>query len=266
MNDKPLFSIIVVSFNASTLIKDTVNSILMQTFDDYEIVIKDACSVDDTVAQIPSSDKIRLIQSKDSGIYDGMNQAIKESKGQFLHFLNCGDVFASNDVLCKVAAFIRSSDITNGIIYGDCLMGSVYKKQPSTITPFFLYRTPLCHQSMFFSKKVFDDFGIYDLSYIIVADYNCTINAFRNNVKFFYLNIPICAYLGGGVSESEKGIEIKKKEYKRIHKIYYSNWERIKYEILIALSLRKLRYWVISDDSPKIMREMYHRVVNCVNK
>ncbi len=266
MTEKPLFSIIVVSYNASTLIRKTVNSILMQTFDDYEIVIKDACSSDDTIEQIPISDKIRLFQSKDSGIYDGMNQAIKESKGQFLHFLNCGDVFATNDVLEQVAGFIISSQTTNGIIYGDWLVGEVYKKQPSNITPFFLYRTPLCHQSMFFSKSVFETYGFYNLNYKILADYDCTIKAFRNDVPFIYINTPICRYLGGGISESEKGRMIKKQEYKQIHKIYYSAWERFKYEVLIVLSLRKIRYWILSNKSPEFLREMYHKMVNNVNK
>ena len=266
MTDNPLFSIIVVSYNASALIKDTVDSILRQTFDDYEIVVKDACSTDDTVEQIPESDKIRLFQSKDSGIYDGMNQAIGKAKGRFLHFLNCGDRFVSDDVLEKVAGFIRSSEITDGIIYGDWMMDGVYKKQPSKVTPFFLYRTPMCHQSMFFSKSVFEDYGLYDLQYRILADYNCTLNGFRKSVPFHYLNIPICSYLGGGVSVSAKGMQIKTEEYERIHKAYYSAWERFKYGILVTLSLRRLRYWVLSDKSPEFLREMYHKTVNHVNR
>lgn len=266
MTSTPFFSIIVVSYNASALIKDTVESVLKQTFDDYEIVVKDACSTDDTIAQIPESNKIRLFQSKDSGIYDGMNMAIKEAKGRFLHFLNCGDKFASDDVLERVAGFIRSSAISDGIVYGDCFFGDIYRKQPSRITPFFLYRTPLCHQSMFFSKYVFDDYGLYDIQYRILADYNCTLNGFRKGVQFHYLNIPICSYLGGGISVSAKGIQIKTKEYQRIYKTHYSIWERFRYEILVTLSLRRLRYWVLSDKSPKFLREMYHKTVNRVNE
>lgn len=266
MTNNPFFSIIVVSYNAAALIKDTVESVLKQTFDDYEIVIKDACSTDDTIAQIPQSDKIRLFQSKDSGIYDGMNMAVGEAKGRFLHFLNCGDRFASDDVLEKVAAFIRSSAISGGIVYGDCFYGNIYRKQPSRITPFFLYRTPMCHQSMFFSRIVFDELGMYDLSFRIAADYDCTIKAFKNHISFFYLNIPVCRYLGGGVSESAKGIQIKTREYQRIYNAYYSDWERFKYEILVTLSLRRLRYWVLSSKSPKFLREMYLKAVNRVNK
>lgn len=266
MTNNPLFSIIVVSYNASTLIRDTVDSILRQTFDDYEIVVKDACSTDDTIAQIPESDRIRLFQSKDSGIYDGMNMAIKEAKGRFLHFLNCGDKFASDDVLERVADFIRSSAISGGIIYGDCIMNGVYKKQPSKVTPFFLYRTPLCHQSMFFPESVFSKLGLYDLSFRIAADYDFAVKAFKNHIPFYYLNIPICRYLGGGISDSAKGIQIKTKEYQRIYKTHYSVWERFKYEILVTLSLRRLRYWALSGKSPKFLREMYHKTVNKINK
>lgn len=266
MTAQPLFSIIVVSYNASVLIKETINSILSQTFDGYEIVVKDALSKDDTIEQIPTNDKIRLFQSKDSGVYDGMNQAISEARGQFLCFLNCGDVFASDDVLEKTAEYINFSNITEGIVYGDCIMWGVYRKQPSKITPFYLYRTPLCHQSMFFSKSVFEKYGLYDLSYKILADYNCTLNAFRKKVPFFYINLPVCTYLGGGISESKQGVEIKTQEYKEIQKIYYSRWERIMYETLVILSLKKLRYWVMSDKSPKMLRDAYHKTVNHINK
>lgn len=266
MTKKTLFSIIVVSYNAADLIRDTIDSILRQTYADYEIIVKDACSDDNTVGQIPDSDKIRIFRSKDSGIYDGMNQAIREARGQFLHFLNCGDKFTSDDVLEKIAARIDKEKITDGILYGDCIMDGAYKKQPSAITSFFLFRTPLCHQSMFFSRSVFTDYGLYDVKYQILADYNCTVCAFRNKVPFYYCNIPVCTYLGGGISESEKGIMIKKQEYKQIRKAYYSRWERFKYELLLILSLRILRNWIVSQRSPKFLRNWYYKAVNRVNR
>lgn len=263
---RPLFSIIVVSYNASELIKDTINSILMQTFDDYEIVVKDACSEDDTIEQIPVDSRIRLYKSTDSGIYDGMNQAITMADGQFLHFLNCGDVFYSDDVLAKIAVMIEEKGIVDGIIYGDSMMKNGLRKQPSVVTPFFLYRTPMCHQSMFFSKTVFLENGLYDLNYKIVADYDCTLKAFRSGVSFFYIHIPVCYYLGGGVSESETGVKIKKNEYKEIHREYFSLWERIEFETLLLLSMRRLRFWMNSDKSPRLLREFYNKAVYRVNK
>lgn len=266
MTDKPLFSIIVVSYNASTLIRDTINSILKQTYDDYEIVVKDACSKDDTIEQIPDSDKIRLFQSNDTGIYDGMNQAIKVANGKFLHFLNCGDVFSDENVLQKVAIYIKKNNINNGIVYGNSMMSNGIRKQPSVIRAFFLFRTPLCHQSMFFAKSVFDDYGLYNLEYKIASDYDCTLKAFRNGVQFSYINITICDYLGGGVSESEKGVQLKKQEYKQIHKEYYSGGERFLFNVILLLSLKKIRYWMNSKKSPKFVQNLYHLVVNKINK
>ena len=99
---KPYFSVIIVSFNASNTIEKTIQSVLAQSFTDYEIVVKDAVSTDDTLRYIPQNDKIAVYSEKDGGIYDGMNTAIKYAKGKYLIFLNCGDCFADNEVLQKV--------------------------------------------------------------------------------------------------------------------------------------------------------------------
>ena len=87
MTKNPFFSIIVVSFNAGQTISNTINSILSQTFHDYEIVVKDGLSKDDTLKCIPKSEKIRVYSQDDCGIYDAMNQAIDLSTGKYVCFL-----------------------------------------------------------------------------------------------------------------------------------------------------------------------------------
>ena len=76
------FTIITVTFNAEAGIEKTLKSILSQSFSDYEIIIKDAGSCDSTLSLIPDDPRISVVTRPDTGIYDGMNQAIDISKGK----------------------------------------------------------------------------------------------------------------------------------------------------------------------------------------
>ena len=117
------FTIIVVSLNAGEELKRTVDSILAQQFYDYEILIKDGESKDGSLELLQESEKIRIISQKDTSIYDAMNQAVIEAKGEYYLFLNCGDYFYNSEVLSTVAEFIQKKNSLDGnatrIFYGD---------------------------------------------------------------------------------------------------------------------------------------------------
>ena len=102
MNQLPFFSIIVVAFNASDSIEKTMQSILAQSFTDFEVIVKDGQSFDDTVNKIPKDPRIIVHVSRDDGIYDAMNQALANTKGRFINFLNCGDCFSCPTTLRSV--------------------------------------------------------------------------------------------------------------------------------------------------------------------
>lgn len=262
---RPFFSIIIVSFNAEETIKKTIDSALLQTFSDYEIIVKDADSNDNTVSMIPQNEKIKTHINKDNGIYFGMNEAVSLAIGKFLIFMNCGDVFSDNTVLEKVYEAIKDKE-DNIIVYGNYCRNGVTFKQPSKITPFYLYRTPLCHQTMFFGSEVLFEFESYNTNYKILADYDLTLKAFKNNVPFVYTDVCVCSYLGGGASESAKGIKIKREERKEIINKYFSENEIKKFNIKLFFSLKKLRQKLISDSAPKWVRKTYRVLVNLVNK
>ena len=115
------FSIITASYNPGDKIEKTIHSVLEQTFRDYEIIIKDACSTDGSVENLIrkpevekeiASGKIRLFVQPDQGVYDGMNQAITQAGGDFLLFLNCGDTLHDAEVLQKVEKFLQTEVIS----------------------------------------------------------------------------------------------------------------------------------------------------------
>ena len=112
------FSIITASYNPGEKIIQTMRSIQDQTFGDYEVIIKDGGSKDGSleemmkVPQIKAAvegGKIRIHVQEDKNVYDGMNQALPLCKGDYLLFLNCGDLFHDTQVLEHVAAQITKS-------------------------------------------------------------------------------------------------------------------------------------------------------------
>ena len=119
------FSIIVVCYNAGDKLAKTVNSILAQDYESYEIVVQDGCSADGSVEKLRAAQegngKLAIFVEKDNGIYDAMNKALAKVKGQAVHFLNCGDTFPSPDILKKAAAFMDKHK-NAGICYGNILM------------------------------------------------------------------------------------------------------------------------------------------------
>ena len=263
---QPFFSIIVVSFNAEGLIGKTIESVLLQDFDDYEIVVKDAVSSDQTLSQIPQDDRIRVYSEKDSGIYDGMNQAVAYSFGKYLLFLNCGDYFASDSVLSEIHAVAQNCDEGNSVVYGDYRRDGVWAKQPHKLTPFYLYRTPLCHQTVFFGSGIFKNIAMYDTQYKILADYDLTLKSYFAQANFVYCPCVVSDYLGGGVSESPKGRRVKREEYKRIRDVYFSPRQQAAFERRIKLSLKGFRQKLVSQSSPAIVRKLYRSLVNLVNR
>ena len=77
------FSIITVCLNAGENLIETVKSTLMQTYADFEIIVKDGFSDDGSIDRLPQDSRIKLVQKKDSGIYEAMNQGIKEASGDY---------------------------------------------------------------------------------------------------------------------------------------------------------------------------------------
>ncbi len=102
----PFFSVIVVCYNAGKKLQDTVENILSQTCEDYEVIVKDGGSKDESLEKLPRDTHLRLFSEKDKGIYDAMNQAAAKARGRFVVFMNCGDYFHSEDTLEKVRMFI----------------------------------------------------------------------------------------------------------------------------------------------------------------
>lgn len=147
-------TIITVCLNAENCIEKTIKSVLNQTFTDYEYIIKDGISNDDTIKIVRSyqkkSDKIIIYSEEDNGIYDAMNKAVLHAKGQYIYFLNAGDELYTNRTLETLFNECGDEDI----IYGDVLFGDTRKRYPKVLNKlYFLNEKMICHQAII-AKKV----------------------------------------------------------------------------------------------------------------
>ena len=225
-----MFSVIVVCLNAEKTIKSTLNSILCQTFKDYEIIIKDGVSKDNTIKLIPEDKRIHTIINTDSSVYDAMNQALNYANGQYIIFMNCGDTFYDSGVLERIYDQIVVNQLEGmEVIYGDYIKNQKEYKQTPIIDRKYMINGGLCHQTVFFGRKVFEEYGNFDVNFRICADYEIMARVLANNVRYIHINIPICNYLGGGISEKAENINLVKKEGKLVRQRYFNRIERTLY-------------------------------------
>ena len=191
MNNKPLISIITVSFNAVKTIEQTILSVVNQTYPNIEYVIIDGGSTDGTVDIIKKyEDKIAYWVSKpDKGIYDAMNKGIEKAKGDYLFFLGADDTLF-DDILCKVSVFLKKRDIVYGNIY------LTYKKKVynGKFNSFRLIFGNIPHQGIFYNKRIFKKYR-YDLTYKYLADYYLNLLCWKDKTIYFkYIPLIITNY------------------------------------------------------------------------
>ena len=264
MSRKIRFSVIVVSLNPDEKLNQTLNSILNQTYDDYEIIIKDGGSSDGSVERIPQDAHIRLFTEKDTGIYDAMNQAVAHAAGDFLLFLNCGDIFHHDTVLEETAYIIEKEQKKEKLVlYGDTYStkNHVLITSAPEITGFTCYRNIPCHQSCFYSAELCKE-KPYHVEYRIRADYDHFLWCYyAAGAKMIYMKLIVSAYEGGGYSESKENRKRDKEEYRQITSAYMGKGELLRYRMIMLLSLAPLRRFLAEN---KLFSKAYHKVKECM--
>lgn len=196
MNHKYKVSVITICFNAEKEIQRTIKSVVNQTFEDFEYIIIDGNSSDNTLAVIKSykSRIQQLISEPDDGIYDAMNKGVRFAKGEWLIFMNAGDCFADNNVLQNIFANRIPENIN--FIYSDVYMK---QKQGRLLCPMNFSKGALNHQCVIYKKKCHEIYGLYIVTHpIIISDYLFFIRFQDENVM--KINTVIAEYEGGGIS------------------------------------------------------------------
>lgn len=212
MDNRPLISIITITYNASETLPLTMESIAAQTFKDFEHIIVDGASADDTImiGRRMGTPNLRIISEHDNGLYDAMNKGIKLARGRYILFLNSGDKFHDEDTLQVYAEAIESKD--PDIIYGDTdivdiegnRIGPRHLSAPEILTfDSFSNGMLICHQAFMVKRDIAP---LYDTDYRFSADYDWCIRcikASRAGDRFNLRRVTI-DYLSDGMTDHNK--------------------------------------------------------------
>ena len=210
MENEPLISIITVSYNSEKTIKDTIESLLNQTYKNIEYILVDGKSTDSTVNIIKSYEKTakkkgiiyRWVSELDKGIYDAMNKGISMASGEVIGIINSDDWYESKAIESVIKVFEENKSID--VVHGNLLFytrstGNKLERKPKEIEKL---RQEMClyHPSIFVRSKVYNDLDGFNLEYKIASDYEFILKCYLNKKKFFYLNKVLAVYDNGGAT------------------------------------------------------------------
>lgn len=256
------FSILIVCLNAGEKLNQTLDSVLSQTFGEYEIVVKDGGSSDGSIECMRQDDRIRLFREPDGGIYDAMNQAVSHGRGDFFLFLNCGDMLYDDKVLEKTARWIERHSFKSGeslILYGDTYSteNQVMLYSPGNLDALACYRNIPCHQSCFYAAALCRE-KPYDLRYLVRADYDHFLWClFVKGAKTAHMGFPVSAYEGGGFSESRQNRNRDRAEHKEITRAYMNHKDLLLCHLYMLCTFAHLRRFLAES---QLLGKIYYRL------
>ena len=215
-------SLITATYNSAETLRDTMQSVLNQTFKDVDYIIVDGGSKDTTMDIVKEFEpkfegRLRWVSEKDKGIYDAMNKGVRMAQGDIVGILNSDDFFASDHVLEKVNDAFTENPAIDGI-YADVryVDWNNTSKKVRMFSGKDFKREKLCwgkmppHPSFYVKRECYDKFGLYSLDYPICADYDMFVKMiWEGNINTLYINDVFVNMRSGGTSSN--GIKVHKK-------------------------------------------------------
>ena len=206
-------SIITVTFNRAHIISSAIEGVLRQKYDNYEYIIVDGASKDNTLDIIKSYEpkfggRLRWISEPDKGLYDAINKGIKMATGDVVGIINSDDYFHRDDVFSTIAKAFEDDDsleVTFGnerIIKPDNPDVNYRYEAPWYFRP-WMFRIGLepPHPSFYAKKELFEKYGYYKMGYVISADYDLMMRFLLvHKAKYRYLNHTILTFRASGIS------------------------------------------------------------------
>lgn len=217
-------SVITICFNEKE-IRRTCESIVQQSWQDFEWIVVDGGSTDETLDILNEyKDRIDIfVSEKDNGIYNAMNKGIKLAHGKWLSFMNGGDCFYDHDVLKKVFGNNPLYDAFD-VLYGFSFLSN--KKRFQTFKTIhsrnYFIRNNLSHQASFTRKELFEKYGCFDETLKICSDFDRWCNFALHGARFKPLGFCIAFFDTGGISSNPKYAAQTLQERDAILKRYYS--------------------------------------------
>ncbi len=273
-------SIITINYNDHVGLRKTIESVKSQSYINIEYVVIDGRSTDASLEVIATNRNFITywISEPDSGIYNAMNKGLKNATGEYVLFLNSGDILAHNTVIEQVISLLTGEDI----IYGNLSMqensGSWTKSYPAVPTLSYLFEDSLPHSgSLFIKKTAFkNDLSLYDETLQIVSDWKWTALAiFKHNYTFKHIDMVVSIFDRAGVSSKPENLALLNNEKKLVLRdcfpLLKDDMERLikyknDYQLLMAsrylkfcLSVKKLLLKKLIHVQRKSIRVIHHK-------
>lgn len=223
-------SIITVTYNSGKTVEDTLKSVLCQTYKDYEYIIIDGVSKDNTLEIVHSYEplfegRMKVFSEKDKGIYDAMNKGFQKATGDVLMLINSDDLFARPDALEMVAEEFEKHPEADGV-YAD--LDYVSKDDTTHVVRVWKcgkqepmrYGWLPAHPTFYLKRSVYEKYGYFNLNYLIAADFELILR-FVELHKISLCYLPECLVkmrLGGASSKNFQNLRKQTGEVLRAFK------------------------------------------------
>jgi len=256
-------SIITVSYNSSATIRDTIESVLSQTYPDFEYILVDGKSTDDTLAIIQSYQhpNIRWVSEPDKGIYDAMNKGLKLATGDVVGILNSDDFYMHPEVLSKVAQTFEAEQVDS--VYSD--LAYVDEKDTNKMIRYwksgrykegsFLTGWMPPHPTFFVRRQVYEQYNPFDVRLKSAADYELMLR-FIHKFKISVAYIPeiLVKMRTGGKSNASLKNRLRANREDRLAWEY--NKLTPKLYTLLLKPLRKLEQFIVVSPEFKMLKQL----------
>lgn len=207
-------SIITATWNSSATLRDTMESVLSQTYSDIEHIIVDGGSSDNTMEIVRELEPrylghLRYVSDQDKGIYDAMNKGIAMATGDIVGILNSDDFYTSDSILSAVVSAFEDGNI-------DAVYGDIHYVQDDDLQKCTRYYSSKhfhrrwmrlgfmpAHPSFYCRKEIYEKYGGFNLSYKIAADFECLLRfIFVHKIRLRYIPMDFVTMRTGGASTS----------------------------------------------------------------
>jgi len=197
-------SIIIPTFNASRTLGAALESVMNQTFQQWECIVIDGASKDNTLEvvqqYIDNDSRFSVISEPDNGIYDAMNKGWKIASGEWIHYLGADDELLSNGIKDLI-----ENSYNQDVVYGNTYLrfsNGKYKPQYSKEIIYIKKTMVTCHQSLIMKKDIIKELNGFNLKYKIIADFDLILRCYICGYRFRKSDAFISVFSLNGTSES----------------------------------------------------------------
>jgi glycosyltransferase involved in cell wall biosynthesis len=210
-NETPLISVIIPTFQAEGTLERALKSVTDQTYKDYEALIIDGGSRDETLEIAKhfgdQFSQVRCFSSPDRGVFDAMNKGIFNSRGRWLYFLGSDDHLYAHDTLEQVS---RSLQDTTGVVYGNVFSTRWNGVYDGEFDGEKILDKNICHQAIFFHRSVFEALGPFNIKYRYAGDWEFNYRWMLSPViEKRYTDQVIANYSDGGLSSQNRDLKFE---------------------------------------------------------